>query len=167
MKYLQKLAGGIDTTLVLHAILRQPELWESVLDNFEIYLRTREQGKWVNWFTFDLLPQFRQFIFGILTRVEAEQLGTVCLARIPSGKVAHFYEVTGLELYFLTVQTFPGVSAQVQDEGIMLLAGDAWWAETEKEKGVTFTNNSADDFVVLLIWATPSSPATYVPEPKL
>jgi hypothetical protein len=158
MKYLQKLAGGTDTTLALHALLRQPELW---IDN-TITLRDKVDGKYVNWFTFDLLPQFRQFIFGLMGRVEGEQLGKVCLFRVTPG-ISLPVVKDKFDCYFLCINVIPGVSLSVEDEGIMLLAGDAWWSA---EDGI-FTNNSADDFIFLQLEIAASSPATYVPEPKL
>lgn len=160
MKYLQKLAGGIDTTLALHTLMRQPELW----DGNHIILRgipARKTGL-VNWFAFDLLPQLRPFIFGVMAKIEGEILGTVSLLRLAPGEkweVSHYEH----DYYFLCVSVLPGVSVQSHEEGVMLIPGDVWWVKEDAH----FINNSQDDFIILEIEAQPASPATYVPEPKL
>ena len=158
MKYLQKLAGGTDTTLALHALLRQPELWSGNI----ITLREEVQGEYVNWFALDLLPQLRQFIFGVMARVEGESLGVVKLVQVAPGEQwAASKHVE--DFYFVTISVLPGVSVQTEGEGVMLLAGDVWWVGGPPQ----FINNSSDAFIYLEMHIRPSSPATYVPEPKL
>ena len=163
MNFLQKLAGGIDTTQALHSLLRQEELWEVDGEIAEIPLRAPVEGKHVNFFSLDLLPHFRQFTFGIMARIEGEELHTVALVKIPAGQESAHYASAGTELYFLTIQVAPGVSVQSHMDGVMLAPGDVWWSRGAAK----FINNSSDDFIALVLFAVPSGPGTYVPELKL
>jgi len=156
MNFLQKLAGGIDTTQALHSLLRQPELW---VDNV-VTLRHFAEGKWQNWFSLDLLPHFRQFTFGILARIEGEELGGVEIVKVPPGEDWTSGASGGMDYYFLSINVAPGVSVASHAEGVMLAPGDVWWVKDEAK----FVNNSADDFILLAVVARPSSPGTYLPE---
>lgn len=160
MKYMMKLAMGLDTTSAAHSLARQPELWGA---SDEITLRADPAGgaAFVNWFTFDMLPLLHQFIFGIMSKVNGEMLGEVKLHNVSAGKELKVPPVAGFEFYHMPVMCAPGVLVQIESEGIMLLPGDAWWASGAHE--LKFINNSADDLIVLLVQARPNSPATYVP----
>lgn len=112
MRYFQKLAEGVDVVPLLHAVTRQPELWN------ENRLRTAHPGTphteiddiWLRFNDLDeytatgkvdsildqhesvwypaaaKLPQARPIIYDLMRRVEGERLGRVLITRLAPGK---------------------------------------------------------------------------------
>ena len=153
---LQKLAGGMDVIPAHNALLRQPELWE----NSSITLRDlAPNGEMVNWYSFDLLPQLRPFVFGVMGKVEGEYLGKVAVYRLACGEKKDFTPRVE-QTYLVSLHAVPGVSISAGQDAVMLLSGDVWWVD---HSPASIINNSADDFIFLVIHAKPSGPATYAP----
>ena len=160
MNYLMKLAGGQDVLPAYHALMRMPELW--VKDR--VVLRAPGAApECENWFQFDMLPQFRQFIFGIMARIEGEVLGPVELLRVDMGQEV-FLDSVKWQRYLLTVNCMPGTVLSVGTDSTMLLPGDVWWSDGGQT--AKLVNNSQDHFVALSVCARPNGPATFMPEPQ-
>lgn len=156
MRNVQKLAGGIDTVAVVNALLRQPELWE----NGKIVLRGKtSEGSYANWLAFDMFPQLRQVIFGLMARIEGELLGDVVLWRVGTGGAAQLH--SDEELYVVVLAAGPGAGIKVLGESAILIPGDVLWS-----LDCEAVNNSSEDLLLLQICASPNAPATYFPEQK-
>lgn len=160
MKYMQKLAAGQDTIMAYNAVMRQGSWGDAPLA-----LRSRKGGSIVNWFQFDLFPQLRPFVFGIMARIEGEQLGQVALVRLApgQGKVLERSELAGAHHYLVPLNVAPGMlMAAGDDPQVMLNPGDVWWAHGGT--AVVLENNSAEELLLLVVEAVPNAPATEVPE---
>lgn len=111
MRLFHRIAWGVDVLPLLHAVKRQPELWN--VNNLrtthpgtvhgkvdDIWLRfndlaafenTREaaqvldQHESINYPAFHALPQARPIIFDLMRRVEGERLGRVLITRLAPG----------------------------------------------------------------------------------
>jgi hypothetical protein len=149
MKFVQKLAMGLDCVQAHHAILRQGGLWTGNT----IPLRSAEG----NHLAFDMLPQLRQFIFGIMAKVEGEELGEVRLCKVEKGQEVTLTPSLKFQRYILPIYSLPGAILSTGPESLMLISGDVLWILGEL--GLTITNNSQDDLVVLEVLARPNSPA--------
>ena len=153
---MQKIAINQDTTMAYNAVLRQVYSWQNEL----VLRRKTPRGKLENWLLFDTLPQLRPFIFGIMARVEGEELGEVSILKILPGESLPISEQEQA-IYFLPLDISPGVIAK-SDTTEMVLPGDVWWAPGKA--GVMFQNNSQTPAVLLVLSITPNGPATYIPE---
>lgn len=158
MQLMQKIAGGLDVTMVYNSLLRQfgecPE---------KLTLRgMTAQSLIENWLHFDTLPQLRPIIFGVMSRIEGEMLGEVELVGVPVGVDILFPALPSGEHYVVGLNVGPGVG--IGAEGItpqMLLLGDVWWISGKL--GLTIHNSSQEVAALLVLSATPNSPATYLP----
>lgn len=174
MRNFQQIASGIAVMPVLHALARQPELWD------ENTLRTTHPGTahadvsdiWV-WFNdvmdpaavvddrqtvpypaWQALPQLRPIIFDLMRAVEGVQLGRVLITRLPPGKrIAPHTDggapATFYSRYQIALQNLPGAVFRVGDEQVTFQPGDCWLIDNTKEHEVI--NNSADDRLALII----------------
>jgi len=153
---IQKLAFGMDFVPALNALARQEELWK----NNEITLRGRTpQGQIVNWFSFDMLPDLRQYIFALMTRVNGEMLGPVAVRKLEQGSVTQF-PLEGFQHYVLVMHLASGgLFFSAQGEALPGSPGDAIWLSP----GGELTNNSQGEAIVLHVQLVPNAPATFVP----
>lgn len=151
MRAIQKIAFGQDVVLAQNAILRQPVLWE----DDKIVLRGQGPEGIVNWFTFDMLPQLRPFIFGIMGRVEGEELREVWLER------GQEIELAPAETSVFVMPIAQDYQAQVTvgDEIAPVVPGDVWWLS-----GIGAKFTSQREMIVLVVKLVQNSPATYAPE---
>jgi len=177
MKYFQKLVGGVDTLPLLHAIQRQPDLWD------ENTLRTKHPGTvhsqvsdiWlmfnelpkpneeavvfddkevIPYRAWNLLPQARPLIFGLMAQVGGIRLGRVIITKLPVGKKIDPHEDQGApatyyERYQIALQSLPGALFNISDETVNFQSGDVWWINNNVIHSVV--NNSADDRIVMIV----------------
>lgn len=111
MRNFQKIAEGTDISGLLHAVQRQPELWNQNnlrttfkgtphVDVDDIWLRFNDtkpfessgnaksivdEHESVNWPALNKLPQARLIIFNLMRFVEGERLGRVLITRTKAG----------------------------------------------------------------------------------
>lgn len=177
MKHFQQLAAGLDVGPLLHALARQPELWD------QHTLRTTHPGTahanvsdiWL-WFNelpkdgeaitvaqdrdtiaypaWEKLPQARELIFNLMRRVEGVRLGRVIITRLPPGKTITPHVDGGAPATFYTryqiaLQSLPGALFHTGDETVNFAAGDVWMIDNATEHSVV--NNSADDRIVMIV----------------
>jgi hypothetical protein len=152
MKMWDKIAAGLDVLPGYHAILRQPALWRGNT----IPIRAKVNGKYVNWFTFDMVPQLRVLIFSLMARFEGEELGQVEAIKVPAGEV-YKLPPNDFQTYGVALNAWPGCSINGE---VPLGSGDAFWIR----EGAEFQNGSSDELVLLLVALAPNAPATYIPE---
>lgn len=112
MKYFQQLAAGVNVVPLLHAIQRQPELWNANpirtkhpgtahADVSDILLRFNDISEYertsdpttitddkecIAYPAWEKLPQVRPIIFDLMRMVEASRLGRVIITKLPAGK---------------------------------------------------------------------------------
>ncbi len=112
MKYFNKIADGVDVLPLLHAAIRQRELWDAVSirtrhpgtahsEVSDILLRFNDVSEYektkdastitddreaIPFPAWDLLPQARQIVFDLMRRVEGTRLGRVIITKLPPGK---------------------------------------------------------------------------------
>lgn len=176
MKHFFKV-GEVNVQPLLHAIQRQPELWN------EHRLRTKFPGTphaqaediWL-WFNSEdsvdpandretvpysawgRLPQARPIIFDLMRAVEASQLGRVIITKLAPGREiaphvdggspAQFYK-----RYQIALQSLPGALFKIEDETVNFVGGDVWLIDNRSRHSVI--NNSADDRICLIIDCRP------------
>lgn len=112
MKYFQQLAAGLNVTPLLHAIQRQPDLWDQNTirtrhahtahsQASDILLRFNDVSEYERtgdpttitddmecaaYPAWDRLPQARPIIFDLMRMVEGTRLGRVIVTRLAPGK---------------------------------------------------------------------------------
>jgi hypothetical protein len=176
MRHFQKLAENIDTSILLHQIMRQPNLWD------ENTLRTNHSGSahcqasdiWV-WFNaidpatlakvvddknvipyraWHCLPAIRPIVFGLMRQVEGVRLGRVLITRLAPGceilpHVDGGVPASYYSRYQVALQSSPGALFHIEDETAKIKTGDVWWINNKAKHSVV--NNSADDRISLII----------------
>jgi hypothetical protein len=177
MKFFHQLAAGLDVGPLMHALARQPELWN------QNTLRTAHPGTahaavsdiWL-WFNevplegttisvaqdreviaypaWEKLPQAREIIFNLMRRVEGVRLGRVIITKLPPGKIITPHVDGGAPATFYTryqiaLQSLPGALFHIDDETAGLQTGEVWMIDNSVEHSVV--NNSADDRVVMIV----------------
>lgn len=150
---MQKIASGQDTTMAYNSILRMFGALPSVI----VLRGTDQEDKIVNYLNFDMLPELRPFVFGVMARILGEELGKVFIESVKPGQKLSFAQIQ-TERYLVPLNIMPGVLLN----STMILPGDVWWVNGKSE--AELINNSTEDFVGLFIEAVPNSPATYLPE---
>jgi hypothetical protein len=175
MRNFLKIAEGLDVTPLMGAIHMQPELWnQNTLRTAhpgtahaqadDIWLRFNEiadGGLSViddllcrNYPAMDRLPQARQLIFGLMARVEGEQLGRVLITRLAPGACITPHEDQGApatyyERFHILLQSKPGAIFRAGDEQVQMRSGECWWFDNTEEHEVI--NHSDDDRITLII----------------
>lgn len=175
MRNFHKVGEGIDVFPIVHALQRQPDLWDRHT------LRTTHPGTahsqvsdilvWFNDLSGDIetiandreviafpawerLPQLRPVIFNLIRAVEGVRLGRVIITRLSPGKTITPHvdggaPATYFERYQIALQSFPGCVFTAGDEQVQMRTGEAWWFDNQQLHSVV--NNSADDRLALII----------------
>jgi len=169
--------GEVNVQPLLHAIQRQPELWNknSLRTKFPGTPHSEADDIWL-WFNsensddpandretvpypaWDFLPQARQIVFDLMRAVEACQLGRVIITKLTPGKQitphvdggapAQFYK-----RYQVALQSLPGAMFAIEDEKVNFKSGEVWLINNRAEHSVQ--NNSADDRIVMIVDVRP------------
>lgn len=177
MKHFQQLAAGLDVGSLLHALARQPELWNqnnlrtthpgtAHADVSDIWLFFNELPKddtpasvaqdrdTVPYPAWEKLPQARGLIFDLMRRVEGVRLGRVIITKLPPGKTITPHvdggaPATFYSRYQIALQSLPGALFHIGDETVNFSSGDVWMIDNGTEHSVV--NNSADDRIVMIV----------------
>lgn len=176
MRNFLRLADGVDTMPLLHALQANEDLWNSVrtrtveyetphTDVDDILLRFNGATSPIEHLrhglvmerkpAWDRLPQVRPFIFGLMRQIEAEQLGRVMISRLAPGKriLPHTDKVGAYSdhyrRYHLALQSGPGCLFRCGDETVQMRTGEVWTFDHLLEHEVA--NNSADDRIHLIV----------------
>lgn len=175
MKYFQNIATGVDVSLLMHDLQRQPSLWN------ENNLRTKHLGTahsdvsdvWV-WFNeiptektkvvddrdvipyraWKDLPSIRPLILGLMGKVGGVRLGRVIITKLPVGKsitphVDGGAPATYYDRYQIALQSLPGALFNIGDETVNFRTGDVWHINNKVIHSVV--NNSSDDRIVVIV----------------
>lgn len=177
MKNFFRLAQGVNMTMLMVQIQRQPELWKA-----DTYLRDYPQGPFEDVETIFLrfppssvtelersskdpnecinmdgmihLPAARHLVFALMGTVEGERLGRVMINKIrPGGMIYPHCDTPAHCAYFsrfhYVVKSQPGVVFRCGDETPVMQTGDVWYFNNKLEHAVN--NNSDDDRIHLIV----------------
>lgn len=152
-----KVAANIDLFPLYAAITRQTMLWGLSSSPDSIILRGphHETQKTVNYPAMDMLWQARPHVFGLMSRMEAEELGDVEIRRLDAGGQIKLENERGWQTYFYVLACSGGVMLDQQ----LMHSGDAWGIET----GEMLSNNSAEPAYLMICTMRSSGPCTYMP----
>jgi hypothetical protein len=100
------------------------------------------------------LPQLRPLVFNLMSLVEGEELGTILLVKIPSGKQIYTHtdgawSAEYYEKYFIPIQCYEGTSFNFPDGSIIPQLGEVYWFNNSVPHNAI--NNSTDDMVCLIV----------------
>lgn len=174
MRHFQRIAEGVDVFPVLHALQRQPELWNqhpirtthhgtahSEVDDILVFFNDianpetvandREVVPFPAW---EKLPQLRPILFNLMRAVEAVRLGRVMITRLPPGGAITPHVDGGapadwFERYHICLQASPGNVFRAGNEAVSFKAGDVWAFDNRQLHSVA--NNGADDRIVVIV----------------
>jgi hypothetical protein len=179
MRNFLKIAQNIDIIPLLHAVQRQPNLWNvntlrtahpgsphSEIDDIwlcfndlDTYLEsgdtaTIDEYDSIFYPAWNDLPQVRSIVFDLMRRVEGIRLGRVLITRLPAGKKIGTHTDSGpcatyYQRYHIILQNHPGSIFRGGDETICMNAGECWWFNNAAEHEVI--NNSVDDRLTLIV----------------
>src|SRR6185437_2895061 len=180
MKHFFKV-GDVNVQPLLHAIKRQPELWDKndIRTQFPGTPHSEASDIWL-WFNeaktegsvsayandcitipypaWSLLPQARQIVFDLMRAVEASQLGRVVVTKLAAGKkiTPHIDGGAPAEFYKryqIALQSLPGAMFIIEDESVNFKSGEVWLINNRALHSVV--NNSTDDRICLIIDCRP------------
>jgi len=179
MEHFLKLASGVDITPLLLAVKRRPDLWredthirdypqgpfkdvESIILRFPIKpetLKKKDLKKWdqhesVDYPPYALLPEARQLVNSLMTRVSGERLGRVVLNKLrPGGRIfAHEdspEHASYYERFHIVLHSSPGVLFRAGEESVHMGTGEVWWFNNAINHEVI--NNSASERIHLIV----------------
>jgi hypothetical protein len=155
MRNFVKIAAGVEVLPLALDLYRQPELWNqhtartggagSFVGTDDIWVRFRapDQLNDVEAFAephvpvfypaWHALPHLRPIVFGLMSRVEAVQLGGILITRVSAGGQVAPHDDKGRwhsEWFqtkaYLPLATNPGCFNTCGDERVVMNVGDAW-----------------------------------------
>lgn len=179
MKFFQQIANGVDIVPLALALARQPELWNAHAERHErdgsphagtsdIWVRYNDienlaQG--YDKFTgehdsvwheaYAKLPQLRPLIFGLMARCEAVRLGGVLITKIPAGGHVRPHVDRGWHPEYYNTKIYVPILSnhqcvnRVEDETVVMAAGDAWYFNNTVEHEVI--NGGDSERITLII----------------
>lgn len=174
MRNFLKVASGINVFPILHAIQRQPELWNenklrtqypnsphaevddiwlwfNKVNTPENVLNDKEAIPYSAWWK---LPQVHPIVFDLVRLVEGSRLGRVILTRLAPGKKITAHRDRGspaeyYERYHVILQNAAGSNIRSGNEKICPQQGDVYWFNNGDEHEVV--NASGEDRIVLIV----------------
>ena len=173
MRNFLRLAEGVETMPLVHALRANPGLWNQntlrrstpeLCESDDIWLRfpteaaCLEQGlgayECVNYPAMSALPMVRQVIFGLMRQVEGERLGPVIITRLaPGGRIYPHDDGAAHTSYYkryqIALHSLPGVLFRAGTETVSMRTGEIWWFDNSIEHEVV--NNSPDDRLALIV----------------
>lgn len=173
MRNFLRLAQGVDTVPLLHALHTRPDLWNrhtlrrdtaELCECDDIWLRFPteaaciDQGlgayENVNYPAFAELPQARHIIFSLMRQVDGERLGPVMITRLAPGKRIYPHDdgvvhTSYYKRYHIALQSEAGVLFRSGDEQVSMMTGEVWWFDNSQEHEVI--NNSSNDRLTMIV----------------
>ncbi len=178
MRNFLKLAQNVLVLPLLHAVQRQPELWNQDdlrthypnsphLAADDIWLRFNDRAAWqdhpvavmenldsVSYPAWDKLTQAHTIIFDLMRTVQATRLGRVMITRLAPGDSIIPHADGGAyaayyERYHVFLQNLPGSNFRAGDDVICPQAGDVYWFNRLVEHEVT--NRAVDDRITMIV----------------
>lgn len=175
MKNFYKLADNMDIRPLMVALKVNSDLWnkntlrtkhkgtahEHVED---IWLRFNEivdnainvvdDKECINYPAIYRLPEARNLILWLMTRVSGEQLGRCLVTKLKPGSRIHPHTDMGApadyyERYHIVLSGHKGSVFRAGDEQVTMLTGEVWWFDNQQEHEVR--NNSEDDRIHMII----------------
>lgn len=179
MKHFLRLAERVDTMPLLHALHRQPELWNA--DTFrtqypgtphrevdDILLRFSDPAKCNTvstvigdgkpvWHPAAAKLPWRPIVLDLMRRVEAYQLDRLLITRLaPGGRIMPHADDQGeyvndpsRERYHVVIQGLPGSLYTNGDETVTMRTGEVWLFDPLLVHSIQ--NNSEDDRIHMLV----------------
>lgn len=179
MRYFYQVADNVKVDEMLHALARQPNLWNQHrfrttfkntphVDVDDILLKfTAPENCTIDrvindttpvWYdTIKKLPEFRDPILNLMRYVRAYQLDRVIITRIrPGGQIlphadkdGDYVQAEDIARYHLVLQGLPGSLYNCGNETVCMQTGSVWWFHAHEVHSII--NNSVDDRIHLLI----------------
>ncbi len=170
MRFFHKIGEGLDVFPVVHALQRQPELWNehpirtthpgtahAQVDDILVFFNdcstpetVADDRDVIPYPAWERLPQLRPIVFNLMRAVEGVRLGRVIISRLaPGHEITPHAPADWFERYQIALQSLPGVIFRAGDEQVQMKTGDCWWFDNKQEHQVV--NNSADDRISLIV----------------
>jgi hypothetical protein len=179
MKQFLRIAQGVDTMPMLHALQRRPQLWNadrfrttypgtphSEIDDILIRFSDPEKCNTVStvigddkpiWHPAAAVLPWKPIVRALMDRVGAYQLDRLLVTRLkPGGRIAPHADDQGeyvndpeRERYHVVLQGLPGSLYHNGDETACMLTGEVWMFEPLLVHSIE--NNSADDRIHLIV----------------
>lgn len=175
MKNFYKLAEDMDVKPLILALKINADLWN------ENTLRTKHEGTahsqvndiWlrfnevvnlgenvvddkecINYSAIYALPDARNLILWLMTRVSGARLGRCLITELKPGKKIHPHVDMGApaeyyERYHIVLSGHKGCIFRAGDEQVTMLTGEVWWFDNEQEHEVI--NNGAEDRIHMIV----------------
>lgn len=183
MQNFMRLATGLDVLPLVLAYKRRPDLWredtylrdypqgpfgeiESIMLRFPVkrVVETEaeladansryDQHENIDYPAYKLLPDARNLIMPLMTRVGGERLGRCMVNKImPGGRIFPHADTPAHAEYYsrfhIVLESAPGVVFRCGDEQAYMAPGEAWWFNNALEHEVI--NNSGQERVHLIV----------------
>jgi hypothetical protein len=178
MRNFIKIASGVEVLPLAMSLYRQPELWNqhtartggagSFVGTDDIWVRFRDPSELdcreafaeefrCQWYpAWHALPHLRPIVFGLMSRVEAVELGGVLLTRIaPGGAVTRHNDRGRWHPEFFTTKAYIPLASNDKcistcaDESIVMGVGDAWLFDNLQDHSTE--NNGDTDRITLIV----------------
>jgi hypothetical protein len=150
VRYFHKLIEGVPVMPVMHALMRNPQIWTQ---DYSIVLRGENGNGTV--VDRDLMrtlpPKVKAIAFDLMAILGGVALGSMIVTKLEPGKRVsgeprgqHWYTP-----YYLMLASEPGSLMMCGDETVNMLTGEIWWCDPDAERVIV--NNSKDDRVQMVI----------------
>ena len=178
MRHFQKIASGVEVLPLALDLYRQPELWNqhtartggagSFVGTDDIWVRFRDPSELTSreafaeefrcqWYpAWHALPHLRPIVFGLMSRVEAVELGGILITRVPSdGQVAlhndkgRWHSEWFQTKAYLPLASNPDCYSICADERVVMNVGDCWLFDNMQMHSTV--NKGLTDRVTLIV----------------
>jgi len=150
VRYFHKLVEGVNVMPVMHALMRQPQIWTQ---DYSIVLRGHDgNGMIADREAMRLLPpKAKATALDLMTIMGGVALGSVIITKLEPGKriMGEPRAAQDFTPYYLMLGSQPGALMTCGDETVNMLTGEIWWCDPDAER--TIINNSKDDRVQMVI----------------
>jgi hypothetical protein len=179
VRHFQKIAAGVETLPLMLDLYRQPALWNqhtartggagSFVGTDDIWIRFRAPEELTNREAFaephvpvfypawHSLPHLRPIVFGLMSRVEAVQLGGVLITRVPAGGQVAPHDDKGRwhsEFFqtkaYLPLATNPHCYNICGDERVVMATGDAWLFDNLETHSTVNVDGESDRITLIV-----------------
>jgi hypothetical protein len=178
MRHFLRLAQGVNVIPLLHALAKQPNLWNQNnlrtlypnsphVEADDIWLRFNNDKiaekspieiahdlETINYAAWYKLPQVPPMVFDLMRLVDATRLGRVMITRLAPGKKIYSHTDGGgyadyFKRYHVILQNLPGSNTRAENEVVCPKAGEVYWFNNNVEHEVV--NHSNEDRITLII----------------